>query len=184
MLNTLSDRVSDRFTAGKKPLIAAGLTAAAVSAAALAGALAFELIGGYKPCALCLEQRIPYYAAIPLGLLAALSVHMSRKAAAVVLALICVGFLYNAGLGTYHAGAEWHFWPGPDTCEATQDFAKPLGGSLSKSLAANRPVRCDEAALRIAGVSLAGYSVLISVGLAVLIGFALFRSKFWHTQSA
>jgi disulfide bond formation protein DsbB len=33
-------------------------------------ALAFEHIGGYIPCALCLLQRDPYYYAIPLGAVA------------------------------------------------------------------------------------------------------------------
>jgi hypothetical protein len=37
-------------------------------------------------------------------------------------------------------------------------------------------VRCDEAALRIFGVSLAGYSALISAGLAALGGAALLRA--------
>jgi disulfide bond formation protein DsbB len=32
----------------------------------------FEHIGGYIPCALCLTQRIPYYVAAPLMLVAPL----------------------------------------------------------------------------------------------------------------
>jgi disulfide bond formation protein DsbB len=32
---------------------------AVVSAATIAAAWAFELIGGYVPCALCLQERIP-----------------------------------------------------------------------------------------------------------------------------
>jgi disulfide bond formation protein DsbB len=34
------------------------------------GALAFEHIGGYIPCALCLIQRQPYYWGIPIGIVA------------------------------------------------------------------------------------------------------------------
>ena len=36
------------------------------------GALGFEHIGGYQPCALCLQERVPYYAGLPLALVAAI----------------------------------------------------------------------------------------------------------------
>src|SRR6516162_3770752 len=88
---------------------------AAASFAALAGAWIIEFLG-YKPCPLCLEQRIPYYAAVPGGLAAAYLMHRAPKFAAALLAAVSAVLLYNAGLGVYHAGAEWHFWPGPDTC--------------------------------------------------------------------
>ena len=42
-------------------------------AAVVGAALAFEHIGGYIPCKLCLEQRIPYYVGAPLMVMAALS---------------------------------------------------------------------------------------------------------------
>jgi disulfide bond formation protein DsbB len=156
----------------------AGLIIAGVSLAALAGAWGLEIFGHYLPCPLCLEQRIPYYVAVPAGLAAALVAYTSPRVAAVIIALVCAGLLYNAGLGIYHAGAEWHFWPGPDTCSAT-DTLKPLG-NLAQSLKHNSPVRCDEAALRIFGLSLAGYSVLISAALAGLGVYSLWRSRFGH----
>jgi disulfide bond formation protein DsbB len=163
-------------TGSRWPLLTVGNAAyaiAAVSFAALAGAWIIEYLG-YKPCPLCLEQRIPYYAAVPAGLLAAYLTRKAPKLAAAVLAALCAALLYNAGVGAYHAGAEWHFWPGPDTC--TGDAIQATG-SLAKRLAQNtNTVRCDEAALRIFGLSLAGYSALISAGLAALGGAALFRA--------
>ena len=41
-----------------------------VSAATIAAAWGFELIGGYVPCALCLQERIPYYVGVPIALVA------------------------------------------------------------------------------------------------------------------
>jgi disulfide bond formation protein DsbB len=144
---------------------------AAVSFAALAGAWIIEFLG-YKPCPLCLEERIPYYAAVPAGLAAAYLASKAPKLAAAILAALAVALLYNAGVGVYHAGAEWHFWPGPQTCEG--DAIKATS-SLAKRLMQNADtVRCDEAALRIFGLSLAGYSALISAGLAALGGAALY----------
>ena len=151
-------------------LSTAALVIAGLSFAALAGAWAFQF-AGYMPCPLCLEERIPYYAAIPGGLLAAFLANKSPRLAALIVVALALGFLYNAGLSIYHAGAEWHFWPGPETC--TGDAVKPT--SLSKALQHNQAVRCDEAALRIFGVSLAGYNVLLSGALAALGGFAAFR---------
>jgi disulfide bond formation protein DsbB len=151
----------------------AALFIAAVSFAVLAGAWIIEFMG-YKPCPLCLEERIPYYAAIPAGLLAAYLSGSAPKLAGLILGAVCLGLLYNAGIGVYHAGAEWHFWKGPETC--TGD-ALQLTGSLAERLKHNSPVRCDEAALRIFGISLAGYSALISLGLAAIGAIALTRSQ-------
>jgi disulfide bond formation protein DsbB len=153
----------------------AALFIACVSLAALAGAWTIEWLG-YKPCPLCLEQRIPYYAAVPGGFVVAYLARSAPRAAAIILAALCVAFVYNAGLGIYHAGAEWHFWPGPDTCSGGDVQVT----SLSQSLRHNQAVRCDEAALRIFGISLAGYSVLISGALAAVGGLAIWRSKAWR----
>ena len=154
-------------------LSTAALIMAGVSFATLAGAWAFQYFG-YPPCSLCLEERIPYYAAVTSGLLAAFLANRNPRIAALIVAALALGFLYNAGLSIYHAGAEWHFWPGPDTCTGNGDLLKP--GSLSKALQHNQAVRCDEAAIRIFGVSLAGFNVLISGALAALGGFAAWRS--------
>ncbi len=148
----------------------AAIPIVAISAAALSGAWIIQFMG-YEPCPLCLEQRIAYYAAIPAGILAVYSARRAPTIAALLLAAICLGFIYNAGLGIYHAGAEWHFWPGPDTCSGTGTLQPK---NLLESLQHNTAVRCDEAALRIFGISLAGYSVLISTALA-LIGLSALR---------
>lgn len=149
------------------------LGVAGVSFAALAAAWTFQY-AGYPPCSLCLDERIAYYAAVPGGLLAAFLANRSPRMAALIVGTLALGFLYNAGLSIYHAGAEWHFWPGPDTCAGNGDLLQPK--SLSKALQHNQAVRCDEAAIRIFGVSLAGYNVLISGALAALGGFAAWRS--------
>jgi disulfide bond formation protein DsbB len=87
----------------------------------------------------------------------------------VILALLAVGFLLNAGLGIYHSGIEWGWWPGPETCSGAGEIAR-TPGELLESLKNPRVVRCDEAALRILGLSLAGYSALTSGFLAALAG--------------
>ena len=47
-----------------------GAMALLLAASGILIALAFEHIGGYVPCPLCLEQRYAYYAGVPLLFLA------------------------------------------------------------------------------------------------------------------
>jgi disulfide bond formation protein DsbB len=137
-------------------------------AATILGAWYFQHVLGYRPCSLCLEQRNPYYFGIPLAVLILLgeSVGSRRRILLVGLAAIAGLMLWNAGLGAYHSGAEWKWWPGPDTCGGTPDLGG--GGSLLKQLQSINVVRCDEAAWRFLGLSLAGYNVLISLTLAAV----------------
>lgn len=127
------------------------------ASATIAGAWAFEW-AGYLPCPLCLWQRWPYYAAIPIGLAgAALSAERPGfgRFALYTIALTMAG---SAVFGVFHAGVEWKWWPGPDTC----------GGSLSGILPdLSKPVvRCDEPAIRIVGLSLAGWNAIVSATLS------------------
>lgn len=125
-------------------------------------ALAFEHLGGYTPCPLCLMQRYAYYAAIPLLFVAmALTSEMPRLAA-LLFFVVALAFLGNAGLGVYHAGAEWKFWPGPTTCGTAQSLPTSASDLLS-SLAESRVVRCDEAPWTFAGLSFAGWNVVASL---------------------
>ena len=90
------------------------------------------------------------------------------------LVLIALAALGNAGLGVYHSGVEWGFWPGPTECTG------PIGnlgsaGSLLERLDSVRVVRCDEVQWRFLGLSLAGYSVLISLLIAAIAGWGIWR---------
>jgi disulfide bond formation protein DsbB len=153
----------------------AGLIIAALSALTLAGALGIEHIGGIPPCPLCLDQRIAYYAAIPLGVVAYAFASGRPIVTKAILAVLVIGFLINAGLGVYHSGIEWDWWAGPEACSGG---AGPLASNpddLLQSLSRPQVVRCDEAALRIFGLSLAGYSVLISLFFAAVASLPLLR---------
>jgi disulfide bond formation protein DsbB len=136
------------------------------AAVVILAALAFEHIGGYTPCPLCLQQRYAYYAGVPMLFLALVLLSARRPhAAAAVFLVVALAFLANAGLGTYHAGVEWKLWPGPDTCAGAP---QPLstGGGLLKDLATTRVIRCDEAPWQFLGLSLAGWNVVACLLLA------------------
>jgi disulfide bond formation protein DsbB len=149
--------------------------------AALAGIIAawgFQLFAGFAPCPLCLQQRYAYYLGIPLLFAALVLLSTGRgKAAGLIFLLVGFGFLANAGLGVFHAGAEWKFWPGPDTCSAATTPLPKVGGIL-KSIGNAAVVRCDEAAGRFLGLSFAGWNVLLSVALCITAIKAAFGNPF------
>ena len=106
-----------------------------------------------------------------------------RRAGARTAQLLAVGFiaimvatLAGAALGTYHSGVEWHWWAGPTECSGPiADLSAK--GRLLDQLQTVHVVRCDEAAWRLFGISLAGYNVLISLALAAIAGYGLFASR-------
>ena len=150
----------------------ASALALAASLAVILAALAFEHIGGYRPCPLCLQQRYAYYFAIPAGAAAFMAARSGRPdMARLLLAAIALGYLINAGLGAYHSGVEWKWWDGPKACGALSPLSSTDAGGLLDRL--GRPViRCDEAPWRLLGLSLAGWNVLISAGLAAFAAWS------------
>ena len=148
----------------------------AAAGATVGGALVFEHGFGLRPCKLCLQQRIPYYVAIPLALgLAALPLPRTASLARIGLVLLGLVFLGSAGLGAYHAGVEWGWFAGPSDCGGAVASAPGSVGDFLRDLERTRVVSCTEAAWRFMGLSLAGWNVLISLGLAGL-AFAGARS--------
>lgn len=164
------------------PAYKAGAAALMLAISSLATAYGFQYIGGYEPCALCLMERYAYYVGIPLLFLALVLVATERAGwAAAIFFLVALAFLANAGLGTYHAGAEWKFWPGPDTCGGSQSLGGGSGGLL-KELETIRVIRCDEAPWQFLGLSFAGWNVVASFLIFVAALQAAFAASARNTQ--
>jgi disulfide bond formation protein DsbB len=153
---------------------AAPLAIAIACLLVVGGALAFQYLGGLRPCELCLYQRWPYYAAAALGLIAAAVGNGRATKAALLLAALL--FAVDAGLAFYHAGVEQHWFPGPGACTG---LALQVGSveDLRAQLLATPPVRCDEIQWSLFGISLAGWNVVAALALAAfsLAAFARLR---------
>jgi disulfide bond formation protein DsbB len=80
-------------------------------------------------------------------------------------------FAANAALGIYHSGVEWGAWPGPEDCTGVVAGAPKVADFLNQ-LQHIKVVRCDEVQIRIIGLSLANWNVVISAALAALAGRA------------
>jgi len=155
--------------AGIQPSVAAAVLVALGGALTICGFFFFQYVLGYPPCPLCLDQRNAFYVSVPLAVLlwVGLNFGASRRVIVGGFVVIAAIMLWNAGLSAYHAGIEWKFWPGPNDCSGpVNNFGSAKG--LMQQLQSIHIVRCDEAAWRFLGISLAGYDVLVSLALAVI----------------
>lgn len=95
----------------------------AASAGALFGALYAQFALNLDPCVLCLYQRIPFIAAILLGL-AGLAFRNNDRAVNAMLGLCSLAFLINSAIALYHSGVERHWWESAVEGCAVPDFSK------------------------------------------------------------
>ena len=154
-----------------------GIMITLASLGVLAAVFAFEYLMGLAPCPLCLNQRIAFYLAVPLGLLAALTASKKPSLSTISFMILTFIFLVNSAYGGYHAGIEWGYWPGPASCAGNPMEVTNIE-ELILSLENGAPPSCSEAPWRLFGLSLAGYNMLASLGLALLAGFPiLFRRQ-------
>jgi disulfide bond formation protein DsbB len=153
---------------------ATGIIAAFIgSASLLAGAYAFEFMGGLAPCHLCLWQRKPHWALVALGLAGFYTLARKMHSATRLILMVCGGAaVVSAGLALYHVGVEQKWWLGPQGCTA-----RPMTGSLediSAQIIAMPFVQCDAIAWQLFGISMAGYNFLFSI---LLLGVFLWSLK-------
>lgn len=132
----------------------------AVPALLLAGAYVSEYGFGLFPCEMCWWQRWPHFAAVGLALASFLLPPKKLWVALAALAISASGFI-----GAFHAGVEYHWWDGITNCTGTPD---PFALNV---------VRCDEAAWRFLGISLAGWNALLSIGSAIAIWVLLLAKE-------
>ncbi len=148
------------------PLFFAAIALA--SAAILGGALYFQYFEDLPPCELCIYQRIPYIAAIPLALIGA--VFFARRPSekgvfAVWLAVICgAGFLAGAGVAAFHVGVEQGWWQGTESCVGA-DLGDLTLEEMRDAILSAPAVRCDEVRWSLLGISMAGWNFVVSLGL-------------------
>lgn len=144
--------------------------ASLLAVAAIGGAWFSELGLGYVPCKLCLWQRWPYYIALPLAATGFVRMRQPEARGALLLLAVVLGlvFLVSTGLGIYHAGVEWKLWLGPSDCGGRVITNAPSLEDFRKSLEKARVVLCDEAPMRVLGLSFAGWNAVVSTVIAAL----------------
>ncbi|MFZ4380870.1 MAG: disulfide bond formation protein B [Sandarakinorhabdus sp.] len=155
------------------------------SAALLAGAWGFELIGGLIPCEMCWWQRWALLAVAFLAfdalLLGQMQARQGRSRAVLGLVarlsawLALLAMAGNASLALFHVGVEQKWWQGLTRCTAP-----PLAGDMKTMMAdilAQPLVRCDAIPWQMFGISMAGWSFLISLVLAGAAAWLMLKPR-------
>ena len=118
---------------------------------------------GYKPCKLCIYQRIPYFVAILL-ILTMLFATSYQKIALFILALT---FIVSASLAFYHFGIEQGFFNESLICKAENPTEALSKEKLLQLLEAN-PISCKDVSFEMFGFSLAAINTIFSIVLSVI----------------
>src|SRR6266567_4062622 len=144
------------------------------SAIVLGMALLSQYWGGLAPCELCLLQRWPWAAAIAISLVALIAV--SRSALPWVALGLALIFVLGVAAAFYHVGVEQHWFAGPSACTASGGGAMTLE-DMKRQILGTAPVLCDRVQWSLFGVSLAGWNLLASLGMAALCAAVSARTR-------
>jgi disulfide bond formation protein DsbB len=144
------------------------LVAFGMSVLALALAYVAEFGFGLHPCEMCYWQRIPFAVVIILSLIAWFVPAVTR----IMLWLCALAYAVGTGLAVFHAGVEWKWWEGPTACSAgfTPDMTP---AELLAHIQQAARVSCADAAIRVLGLSMAGWNALYSLGCTSVLAGAL-----------
>jgi disulfide bond formation protein DsbB len=135
----------------------------AASVAVLGVALLSQYLGGLAPCELCLLQRWPWVAAIVISLIS--TIVGTRPALPWTALLLTLVFTVGSGLALYHVGVEKHWFAGPEACTGSATAADTVE-ALKARILGQMPVRCDEPAWSLWGITMAGWNLLASLAMA------------------
>lgn len=158
--------------AGRDGLGPARALAVLVPAALLAGAYAFEHLGGLPPCEMCWWQRYGHFAALVFAIPALL---VRGGWSRVLLLLAAAGILSSGLIGAYHAGVEAGLFEGVTQCASTAIAG--TGADALAQIMATPLVRCDVAPWSLLGISMAGWNAIISLSGALVITWLLLQSN-------
>src|SRR5216684_6416069 len=144
------------------------------SAIVLGAALLSQYWGGLAPCELCLLQRWPWAAAIAISLVALIV--GSRAVLPWVALALAIVFALGVVVAFYHVGVEQHWFAGPSACTASGGGAMTIE-DMKRQILGTAPVLCDRVQWSLFGVSLAGWNLLASFGMAAVCADVFRRTR-------
>lgn len=148
---------------------------ALAGAGVLAAALYFQYVLGYLPCVLCIYQRIPYATLIVIAALVLGPGRDKPEWARLALPLMALAMLIDAGIAGFHVGVEQHWWEGTSSCGSPGGAGGSLDDLRAQIMAAP-VVRCDQVSWTMFGISMAGYNVFLSLGMAAYAALAFVKA--------
>ena len=139
-----------------------------LSIISLVSAYFIEYILGYKPCNLCLIERLPYFITIIIILIGSIVSRLEK------IILITLALIFSAAtiLSLYHFGIEQGFFNESLVCISNNEINNLSKEDLIKELQ-KEVVSCKDVQFTLLGLSLATINAIISFILSV-ITFMLF----------
>ena len=134
-----------------------------ISIFVLISAYFVEYILGYKPCNLCLIERLPYFFSIIIILLC-LTINKFYK---IVFILLTITFAVGTILSFYHFGIEQGFFKESLVCVINNEINSLAKEDLIKELQ-KKVVSCKDVQFTLLGLSLAIINTIISFILSVI----------------
>ena len=134
-----------------------------ISIIALASAYFIEYILGYKPCNLCLIERLPYFITI-LFIFTTLIINKLEKYILIILSLT---FAAATILSFYHFGIEQGFFNESLACISNNEINNLSKEDLINELQ-KEVVSCKDVQFTLLGFSLATINTIISLMLSVI----------------
>ena len=134
----------------------------ALSILSLTIAYFIQYILGYKPCNLCLIERIPYL----VSLILISFVFIVNRFEKVIAGIVLLFFIFGSVVSFYHVGIEQGFFSESLVCDLGSTNENVSKEDLLKQLQNNTPVSCKDVTFRFLGLSLATINTIISILLS------------------
>ena len=142
-----------------------------LSIAVILSALFIEYVLGFKPCNLCIIERIPYGLGI---IILSLNYSFKEKQEFFSILLILI-FSFSILISVYHFSIEQGFINESALCETNNlnlITKEDILNSLNKF-----KVSCKNVAFKIFGLSLTSYNILLSVFM-LLLSIKIYKTKY------
>ena len=133
-----------------------------ISVTSILLALYVEFVLEYKPCKLCIYQRIPYLAAVFISLIG-FNYYKNDN----ILIILIIIFTLSAIISGYHFGIENSFFDELSSC-ANNSLGLLNKKELLESIGKNLPFNCKDTTFQILGVSLAAINAILSILIVII----------------
>ena len=134
-----------------------------ISIFSLLAAYFIEYILNYKPCNLCIFERIPYFAS---SVLIVLNLY-SKRFEKFTFGILSIIFAIGAIISFYHFGIEQGFFEESFVCISDDKINNLAKEDLLKSLQ-KTTVSCKQVDFKLFGLSLATINTFLSIVLSVI----------------
>jgi disulfide bond formation protein DsbB len=131
--------------------------------ATLVSAYIIEYGFGYKPCKLCIYERIPYF----LSIFLLIEILFFKKYKKITLLLLSLIFISSAILAFYHVGIEKNFFNESLIC-TNNNLSEIISKEEILKQLSESSISCKDVNFKIMGLSLASINLIFSLVLSVI----------------